>query len=160
MQKRKVSQSETVLSEVMMPMHANHYGSVHGGVILKLVDEAAFVAASKHARKNVVVASMDYMEFKHPVNIGDVLTLSACVLHVGKTSMDIEVRVEAEKIKEDKKVNVGFAYLTMVALDKKGRPTQIPGLILQTPEQKRKNKEIRLRREKRLIALGRMAPNG
>jgi len=158
--KRKVSDSEAVLSEVMMPMYANHYGSVHGGVILKLVDEAAFVAASKHARKNVVVASMDYMEFKHPVNVGDVLTLHALVLHVGKTSMDIEVKIEAEKLKEGRKVNIGFAYLTMVALDKKGKPTQVPGLILETEEHKRKNKEIKLRRERRLIQLRGKMPNG
>lgn len=160
MQKRKVSDSEATLSEVMMPLYANHYGSVHGGVILKLVDEAAFVAASKHARKNVVVASMDYMEFKHPVNVGDVLILHARLLHVGRTSMDIEVKVEAEKIKQGRKVNVGCAYLTMVALDKKGRPAPVPGLILETAEHQRKNKEIRLRRERRLIQLRGQMPNG
>lgn len=136
-----------------MPMYANHYGSVHGGTILKLVDEAAFVAATKHVRKNVVIASMDHIEFKHPVNIGDMLTLSASVLHVGRTSMDVEVKIEAEKIKEGKKVNIGFAYLTMVALDKNGRPAKVPGLILETEEQKNKNREIQLRRQRRILNL-------
>lgn len=153
MRKRTVSESAATLSEVMMPLHANHYGSVHGGAILHLVDEAAFVAATKHARKNVVVASMDHIEFKHPVNVGDVLTLSASVLHVGKSSMDIEVKIEAQNLKEGKTMNIGYAYLTMVALDKNGKPTGVPGLILETREQERKNKEIRLRRQRRLAHL-------
>ena len=136
-----------------MPMYANHYGSVHGGIILKLADEAAFVAATKHARKNVVIASMDHIEFRHPVNVGDLLILSASIFHVGRTSMDVEVKIQAEKIKEGRKVDIGCAYLTMVALDEKGRPTQVPGLILKTKEEKEKNREIRLRRERRVAHL-------
>lgn len=153
MQKKTVSESSATLSEVMMPIYANHYGSVHGGTILKLVDEVAFVTATKHARKNVVVASMDHIEFKHPVNIGDVLTLSASIFHVGRTSMDVEVRIEAEKIKEGKTLDIGSAYLTMVALDEFGKPTEVPGLILETEEQKNKSQEIRLRRERRMAHL-------
>lgn len=136
-----------------MPMYANHYGSVHGGIILKLADEAAFVSATKHARKNVVIASMDHIEFRHPVNVGDLLILSASIFHVGRTSMDVEVKIQAEKIKEGRKVDIGCAYLTMVALDEKGRPTQVPGLILKTKEEKEKNRQIRLRREKRIAHL-------
>lgn len=133
-----------------MPMHANHYGSVHGGTILKLVDEAAFVAATKHARKNVVVASMDHIEFRHPVNVGDMLTLTASVLSVGRSSMDVEVEIEAEKIKEGKTVHIGSAYLTMVAMDERGKPTKVPELILETKEQINKNRIIRLRRKRRI----------
>lgn len=150
MNSRRVSESRTILSEVMMPVYANHYGSVHGGTILRLADEAAFVAATKHARKNVVAASMDHMEFRHPVNVGDVLTLTAMVLNVGKTSIDVQVEVEAEKIKEGKKVNIGSAYFTLVALDAKGKPTRVPGLILETKEQKDKNRIILLRRKRRI----------
>lgn len=150
MLKRTVSQSQTILSEVMMPMHANHYGNVHGGTILKLVDEAAFVVATKHARKNVVVASMDHIEFRHPVNVGDMLTLTSSVLNVGRSSMDVEVEIEAEKIKEGKTVHIGSAYLTMVALDEKGKPTKVPELILETKEQIKKNRIIQLRRKRRL----------
>lgn len=153
MRKKTIAESATVLSEVMMPLYANHYGSVHGGTILKLADEAAFVAATKHARKNVVVVSMDHIEFKHPVNIGDLLTLTASIFHVGKTSMDVEVKIQAEKIKEAKKVDIGSAYLTMVALDEKGKPTKVPGLILKTKEEIEKSKEIRLRRERRIAHL-------
>jgi uncharacterized protein (TIGR00369 family) len=153
MMKKTIAESTTVLSQVMMPVHANHYGNVHGGTILKLADEAAFVAATKHARKNVVIVSMDHMEFKHPVNIGDLLTLSASIFHTGKTSMDVEVVIQAEKIKENKKVNIGVAYLTMVALDQKGRPAKIPGLILKSKEEIKKNEEIRLKREVRIAGL-------
>jgi uncharacterized protein (TIGR00369 family) len=158
--KKAIAESTTVLSEVMMPLHANHYGSVHGGTILKLADEAAFVAATKHARKNVVVVSVDHIEFKHPVNIGDLLTLTASIFHVGKTSMDVEVKIQAEKIKEAKKVNIGSAYLTMVALDEKGKPTKVPGLILKTKEEINKSKEIRLRRERRIARLKITNPAG
>lgn len=153
MRKKTVAESATVLAEMMMPMDANHYGSIHGGTVVKLADEAAFVAASKHARKKVVLVSMDHIEFKHPVNVGDLLTLTASIYHVGRTSMDVEVKIQAEKLKIDKKVDIGSAYLTMVALDDRGRPTKVPGLILKTKEEIRKNKEILLRRERRVAHL-------
>ena len=155
MLKKTVADSTAILSEVMMPLHANHYGSVHGGTILKLVDEAAFVAATKHARKNVVVASMDNIEFRHPVGVGDVLTLRASVYHVGRTSMDVEVEIETEKIKQGKILKVGSAYLTMVAMDKKGKPAEVPRLILKTKEEVEKNKQIKLKRQERLARFSR-----
>ncbi len=155
MLKKTVADSTAILSEVMMPLHANHYGSVHGGTILKLVDEAAFVAATKHARKNVVVASMDNIEFRHPVGVGDVLTLRASVYHVGRTSMDVEVEIETEKIKQGKILKVGSAYLTMVAMDKKGKPAEVPRLILKTKEESEKNKQIKLKRQERLARFSR-----
>ena len=154
MSAKTIPESATILSQVMMPLHANHYGSVHGGTILKLVDEAAYVAATKHARKNVVVASMDHIDFRHPVRIGDLLTLSASIYHVGRTSMDVEVEITAENIKRGKKLNVGSAYLTMVALNEKARPVKVPGLTLNTKEEIKKNKELRLRREKRIKSNG------
>lgn len=147
---QKVSESETVLSEVMMPLHANHYGSVHGGTILKLVDEAAFVAATKHARRNVVMASMDHMVFKHPVSIGDMLHIKARLCNVGYSSMDVEVEVQSEKIKEGKLQHVGSAYLTMVALDERGRPAKVPRLILKTAAERKKCALAVSRRRERL----------
>jgi len=147
---KEISESETVLSEVMMPMNANHYGSVHGGTILKLVDEAAFVAATKHARKNVVMASMDHIVFQHPVNIGDMLNLRARLVYVGRTSMEVEVRIEAEKLKEGRTLNVGSAHLTMVALGEDGRPTEVPRIILKTDKEKQKSKMAFMRRKTRL----------
>ena len=153
MRLKTIEESVTELSEVMMPMYANHYGSVHGGTILKLADEAAFVAATKHARKNVVVVSMDHIEFKHPVNVEDLLRLSASIYHVGRTSMDVEVRIRAEKIKENRTLDVGSAYLTMVALNAKGKPTKVPGLLLKTKKEIEKSKELKLRRERRIANL-------
>lgn len=147
---RSISQSETVLSEVMMPMYANHYGSVHGGVILRLVDEAAFVAATKHARMNVVVASMDQIIFKHPVSIGDLLSIKASLCYVGRSSMEVKVNIRAEKLKEGAVRDVGSAYLAMVALDQKGAPAKVPPLILRTACEKRQSKEAFERRKKRL----------
>ncbi len=145
-----VRDSETILSEVMMPIHANHYGSVHGGTILRLADEAAFVTATKHARKNVVMASMDHIVFKHPVNIGDLLTIRSRILFVGRSSMDVEVAIETERLKEGKVLKVGSAYLTMVALDDKGAPTDVPRLILKTREEKLKSGQALARRKIRL----------
>lgn len=145
-----VSESETVLSEVMMPAHANHYGSVHGGTILKLADEAAFVVATKHARANVVLASMDHMVFKHPVNIGDMLNIKARLCYVGRSSMDIEVEIETEKLKEGKILKIGSAHLTMVALDERGRPAEVPGIILKTAEERMKSARAIARRKARL----------
>ncbi|MBI4396569.1 MAG: acyl-CoA thioesterase, partial [Elusimicrobia bacterium] len=148
--KKTVSESAAQISQVMMPANANHYGSVHGGTILKLVDEAAFVAASRHARQNVVAASMDHMEFRHPVHMGDLLTLTASIFNVGRTSMDVEVEIISENIKTGKTLLIGSAYLTMVALDAKGRPTPVPGLLLKNKEELEKNKKLIYIREKRL----------
>ena len=136
---KEIAESETVLSEVMMPLYANHYGSVHGGTILKLVDEAAFVAATKHARKNVVMASMDHIVFKHSVRIGDMLTIRARLCYVGRSSMEVEVDIETERLKEGYVLSVGSARLTMVALDGRGRPARVPGIVLRTSGEKQKS---------------------
>lgn len=151
---KTVSESETILSSVMMPMHANHYGSVHGGTILQLVDEAAFVAATKHARKNVVMASMDHILFKHPVNIGDMLNIKARLCYVGTSSMEVEVEIETEKLKAGKTLKVGSAHLTMVALDERGMPTEVPRLILKTDAERLKSKQALVRRKERLSKSG------
>lgn len=148
---KSIKESETVLSEVMMPIHANHYGSVHGGTILKLVDEAAFVVATRHARKNVVMASMDHIVFKHPVDIGDILNIKARLCYVGHSSMDVEVEIETEKLKAGKVLTIGSAHLTMVALDEKGRPTRVPQIILKTDKERLRARRAIARRRKRLL---------
>lgn len=134
-----------------MPINANHYGSVHGGTILRLVDEAAFVVATKHARKNVVMASMDHIVFSHSVNIGDILTITARLCYVGRSSMDVEADIETEKLKLGKTLHVGSAYLTMVALDESGKPTEVPGLVLKTKYEKLKSRMVLAKRRKRLL---------
>src|SRR3989304_7163885 len=138
-QGKPVKESMTELSEVMQPIHANRYGNVNGGVIMNLVDAAAFVVATRHARTNVVTASIDRMVFKSPVYIGDIIILKAAINYVGRTSMEVGVRIETERLKDGVRVNVGSAYVTMVALDKDGKPTDIPELILETDEDRRRN---------------------
>ncbi len=133
-----------------MPYHASHYGSVHGGVIMQLVDEVAYVAASRHARRNVVTASIDSFNFENPVRVGDVVSLRAELTFVGKTSMEIEVHVQTEKVMTGEVFPVAAASLTMVALDEIGKPTLVPKLILETEEERRKFQEAKDRREKRL----------
>jgi len=151
--RKRVSESIASLSQVMMPHHASHYGSVHGGVIMQLVDEVAYVAASRHARRNVVTASIDSFNFENPVRVGDVVSLRAELTFVGKTSMEIEVHVQTEKVITGEVFPVAAASLTMVALDEKGKPTPVPELILETEEERRKYQEAKDRREKRLKKL-------
>lgn len=142
--------STAFLSQVMMPQHASHYGNVHGGVIIKLIDEVAYVAASRHARCNVVTASIDSLDFKNPVHMGDVVTLSAKLTFVGRSSMEIEVYVETERIKTGDVLPVATAYLTMVALDTAGNSVEVPKLFPETEEEKAKYEAAKLRRAKRL----------
>lgn len=148
--KKRIATSRATISQVMMPHHASHYGNVHGGVIMHLVDEVAYVAASRHARKNVVTASIDSLSFENPVHIGDVVTLKAELTFVGKTSMEIEVHVTTEKVKTGEVLPVATAYLTMVALDEEGKPTPVPQLILETEEEKKKYKQAQIRRQERM----------
>lgn len=155
-EKKPPAASAAILSQVMMPQHTSHYGNVHGGVIMRLVDEVAYVAASRHARRNVVTASIDSLNFKNPVHIGDVVTLRAELTLVGRTSMEIEVHVQTEKVKTGEIFPVATAYLTMVALDNEGRPTEVPGLALQNEEERKKYEEAKLRRRQRLKRGGKL----
>lgn len=150
---KTMGESTAVLSQVMMPKDASHYGNVHGGVIMKLIDEVAFVAASRHSRRNVVTASIDSLSFENPVHIGDVVSLRAQITYVGRTSMEIEVNVKTERLKTGQILPVATAYLTMVALDEEGHPAEVPELIPQTEEEKRKYREAKSRREERLRRL-------
>lgn len=147
---KTISESITTLSQVMMPIHTNHYGNVHGGTILRIVDEAAYVTATKHARKNVVIASMDHIVFKHPVNIGDILNVKARLCYVGRSSMEVEVTIETEKLKIGKTLQVGSAQLTMIALDEHGRPTEVPKITLKTKRDKLKSRQALATRKVRL----------
>jgi acyl-CoA hydrolase len=147
---RSVSVSKTVVARVMMPQDANIAGNVFGGTILKMVDEICYVAATKHARTNIVTASVDSMRFLSPVHVGDLLTLKANVNAVWHTSMEIGVRIEAEDPRADEVRHTGSSYLTVVALDSEGKPCEVPDLMLDTPEDERRNQEARRRRARRL----------
>jgi acyl-CoA hydrolase len=140
---------------IMMPMDANVAGNVFGGSILRLIDEVAGVVAVKHARTNVVTASVDRMDFYSPVYIGDMLRLSASINYVHRTSMEIGVRVEAENPITGDVRHTGTCFLTYVGLDKDHRPTLVPELKLETEEDKRRWEDARQRRKARLLQIGR-----
>jgi uncharacterized protein (TIGR00369 family) len=150
MEGKRVSESSVVLAQVMNPEDANPGGNIHGGVIMKLIDTAAGVAAIRHAKIVAVTASIDRLDFHHPVFIGDFLTLKASVNFVGRTSMEVGVRVESENLLSGVKCHTSSAYLTFVAIDRNNRPLPLPPLILETEEEKRRNGEALARRETRL----------
>ncbi len=147
---RKVSDSRTVVARVMMPQDANVAGNVFGGTILKMVDEIAYVAATMHARANVVTASVDRMAFMSPVNVGDLLTLKANVNAVWRSSMEVGVRIEAMDPRTGTVRHTGSSYLTVVALGPDGRPCPVPRLELENDEDVRRNREAVARRARRL----------
>lgn len=147
---KKTSESRVIMGQVMNPENANPAGNVHGGDIMKLIDTAGGVAATRHARAHVVTASIDRLDFHHPVYIGDVLTLKASVNYVGKTSMEVGVRVEAEHPITGDTRHTGSAYLTFVALDANKRPIVLPQLILETEEERHRHQEAEERRQMRL----------
>src|SRR6266705_2854197 len=112
---KQVNESKSIISSQMLPSDANPMGFVHGGTILKLVDVAA-----------VVTASLDRMDFYNPVYVGNLLTLKASLNYAGHTSMEVGVRIEAEELKTGKVTHTGSSYLTYVAMDESGKPTEIP----------------------------------
>ena len=150
MEGKKIKDSCVTIAQVMLPQDANPAGNIHGGVIMKLIDTTAAVVASRHARSNTVTVSIDRLDFHHPVYIGDLLFFKACINMVGRSSLEVGVRVEAENYVTGEVRHTASAYLTFVALDKNGRPTQVPPLILETEDEKRRNREAGIRKESRL----------
>ena len=142
--------SEVALVQQMEIVDANIAGNVHGGVIMRLVDTAAGLAAHKHCGGRVVTVAMDEMSFLEPVYVGDVVTVRAMVNDVGRTSIEVGVRVEAENFWQKRKVHTASAYLVFVALDDEGKPRPVPPLRPQTEEQRRRQEEAKVRRESRL----------
>jgi acyl-CoA hydrolase len=150
MKGKTVKETSVIMAQIMTPQDANIAGNVQGGVIMRLIDEAAAVVASRHTQNNVVTASVDRLDFHYPVYIGNLVTLKASVNFVGRNSMEIGVRVEAENIRTGETRHTSSAYLTFVPLDENGRPIPAPPLILESEEDKRRNKEALARREVRL----------
>lgn len=150
MEGKRISQSTATMLQIMRPQDANPAGNVQGGIIMRLVDEAGAIVAYRHARTNIVTASVDRIDFLHPVYIGDLVTFTACLNLVGKSSMEVEVRVESENPLTGKRQHTALAFLTYVALDETGTPTSVPPLIMDTGEGARRNQEAQCRREARL----------
>ena len=150
MEARTVADSRSVLVHWMGPTDANSAGFVHGGVVMKLVDEVAGLAAVRHARRRVVTAGADRMTFMQAIHIGEVVTLSASVNAAWNTSMEVGIRVEAENPRTGVVRHTNTAYLTMVAVDDDGQPMPVPALEAGTADEVRRESEAQLRRSNRL----------
>jgi len=156
MDAKPVSASRSIISVVALPRDSNHYGTVYGGTLMGLVDQASYAAAIRHARQVVVTVGVDHLTFLRPIRIGDVITVKASVNYVGRTSMEIGVRIETERLDTGLVEHVGSAYLTMVALDAAGKPTPVPPLKLDTDEDRRRFHEAQDRRRTQLTRAGRV----
>lgn len=146
---KRPSESWITTARLMMPTDANIMGNVFGGAIMKYMDEIAAIVAWRHAGKNVVTASIDRMNFYAPVYVGNLLIMKAAVNYVGKTSMEIGVRIEAQEPPAKKGTHTGSCYLTYVALDARGKPTPIPPIVPGTADEKRRFRDARARRKMR-----------
>jgi uncharacterized protein (TIGR00369 family) len=138
------------IAQLMQPEHANTQGNVHGGWIMKLVDEAGALAAMRHAGHRTVTVAIDRMVFRQPIRIGDLVILNADVTYTGRTSMEIEVDVVAENPITGERSQTNTAYLVFVAIDDNGKPTPIPPLLAETPEEKARMEAAKQRQQKRL----------
>ena len=142
--------SAVTLSQLMELSFANTMGNVHGGEVMKLIDTAAGIAASRHAGGPTVTASLDQMSFLHPVRVGDVVFVHASVNDVGRPSLEVGVRVEAEDVVSGTRTHTSSAYLVFVALDDRGHPRPVPGLTPETDKERHRQAEAKIRREHRL----------
>ncbi|HMR65396.1 MAG TPA: acyl-CoA thioesterase [Anaerolineae bacterium] len=147
---KRVRDSQLISTIMMLPEHANPTGNVHGGIIMKIVDELGGMCAMRHSRHNVVTVVMDSMELHSPVHVGDMLTLSASLNWTGRTSMEVGVRVEAENLLTGKRTHTNTAFLVYVALDEQEKPVPVPPLITETPDEKRRWREAEVRQRRRL----------
>ncbi|HNN12868.1 MAG TPA: acyl-CoA thioesterase, partial [Anaerolineales bacterium] len=138
------------LSQLMQPEHANHHGNVHGGWIMKLVDEAGALACMRHAQTRVVTVAVDSLVFREPIKIGDLVTFTAEVTHTGRTSMEAEVQVIAENPITGERTHTNTAYLVYVALDNQDHPTTVPILVAETDEEKERLEQARQRQQRRV----------
>jgi uncharacterized protein (TIGR00369 family) len=134
----------------MHPEHANLLGNVHGGWIMKLVDEAGALACMRHAQRKVVTVAIDSMVFRQPIRIGDLIIINAEVSYTGRTSMEAEVQVLAENPVTGEQTHTNTAYLVYVALDDEGRPTSVPQLKVETEDEIRRMEKAKERQEYRL----------
>jgi acyl-CoA hydrolase len=150
MQPKPVAESRAEITHWMGVTDANSAGNIHGGTIMKLADEAAALAAIKHARQRVVTVGIDRMAFHVPIYVGELVTFRASVNAAWRSSMEVGVRVEAENPTIGERRHTNTAYLTMVALDETGRPAPVPPVMADTSEEQRRMREAELRRAHRL----------
>ena len=158
---KPVSASEVTLIRHMTQLDANSLGNVHGGVIMREVDNAGGTAASRHAGTSCVTASIDELSFLAPVHVGDLLVVKAKVNAVGETSLEVGVRVEAEPARGGQRRHTTSAYLVFVAIDEDEHPVRVPPIICETDEERRRQAQAEIRRsirKERIHRLGSWRP--
>ena len=142
MNSKTVSQSKTEISQLMMPHHANFAGTVYGGTILSIADSVAYVCAARHAGDaRCVTVSVDRVNFHEPILIGQLVTFLASVNYTGKSSMEIGIKIFTEDFKTGEKRHTNSCYFTMVHLNERGRPDEVPRIVPETDEEKRRYRE-------------------
>ena len=150
MEGKRVSESIVTLAHFMQPEHANNLGNVHGGWLMKLIDEAGGLCATRHARRPSVTVAVDSLTFLEPVHVGDLVTFNAHLTYVGRTSMEVEVHVVAENILTGQRTHTNSAYLVYVALGDDNRPAQVQPLVLESDDERKRHELARLRQAERL----------
>jgi acyl-CoA hydrolase len=144
---RRVAESIVEMTELVLPQDTNPLGNIFGGRVMQLIDIAGGVAAMRHARRIVATVSVDRMDFKHPIKMGQIVTLKAYVVYTGRTSMEVQVDVFSEEPITGDRVHTTSAHLIYVALNQAGQPVAVPPIIPETEEEKTRFEEARKRRE-------------
>ena len=147
---KSMTASKISIAQLMQPDHDNNLGNVHGGWIMKLVDEAGALACMRHAQRRVVTVAIDQMVFRQPIRIGDLVILNAEVTYAGRTSMEAEVQVTAENPVTGERTHTNTAYLVYVAMDEQGQAVPVPALFAETDEEKQRMQQARARQQHRL----------
>ncbi|MBA3656981.1 MAG: acyl-CoA thioesterase [Gemmatimonadaceae bacterium] len=147
---RRTSDTHHETSQLMMPQHSNNLGHVFGGVILSMMDTTAAVSAIRHSRQTCVTASVDRVDFREPIHMGDLVIMKSSVNYVGKSSMEVGVRVETENLITGVRRHTNSCYLTFVAVDRNGRPVPVPPIAPETDDEKRRYESAKGRRARRL----------
>jgi acyl-CoA hydrolase len=147
---KRASESATEMVQVVLPNDANPLGYILGGTVMHLIDMAGAIAAHRHSRTPMVTAAVDGLQFLHPIRVGDLIILNAWVTAAWKTSLEVEVEVFSEQTLSGKRQMTSRAYLTFVTVERDGQRVPIPGLILETDEERRRAAEAETRRAHRL----------
>lgn len=149
---KRVADSNIIMTELVLPQHTNQLGNLLGGQLMHWIDICGAISAAKHSQRVCVTASVDRIDFHHPIKLGDVVTLVSSVNRAFKTSMEVGVKVYAEVLSTGKRVHTNTAYLTFVSVDKDGKPVPTFEIIPETDDEKRRFEEALNRRKSRLIS--------
>lgn len=150
---KKISDSQIIMTELVLPNHTNQLGNLLGGQLMHWIDICAALSAAKHNNRICVTASVDKVDFHHPIKLGDAVNLVATINRVFNTSMEVGVKVYAQNFREGTKIHSNSAYLTFVSVDNEGKPVKATNAIPESDEEKRRYEEALTRRDNRLKTL-------